>query len=316
MYGFGEAERILGNAFKALNVKREEIVVTTKLFWGEGRGGSVMDHIMHYKTKGVNESGLSRKKVIESTRAALKRLQLDYVDVIYAHRPDQFTPLEETCRAFSWVIDQGWAFYWGTSEWDADTIMEAIGICERLGLHPPCVDQCQYNMTVRGRMENDYRSLFEKHGYGTTVWGPMAGGFLSGRYNDGNIPDDSRFNKFDPFWGKSIPARMFTGENKEKILRICRGLAEIAAELGYTQAQLALAWVLASTDVSTLIIGFSKLEQLEENIKALELYGKWNKELEARIEALLGNAVETRLDFRQFCPLTSRRLTAVFDAKK
>jgi aryl-alcohol dehydrogenase-like predicted oxidoreductase len=149
---------------------------------------------------GLNQVGLSRKHIIEGTKGALKRLQLDYVDIMFAHRPDIHTPLEEVVRGFSWIIEQGYAYYWGTSEWDSDTIAEAILIAERLGLHPPVAEQCQYNMLSRGKMEKEYRSLFEKYKYGTTVWSPLAQGFLSGKYNDGSIPDDSRVNKWDPVW--------------------------------------------------------------------------------------------------------------------
>lgn len=201
MYGFGEAETLLGNSLKELNVKREEIVISTKLFWGPHKGGP-LDHFQYYTKMGLNQSGVSRKHIIEGTRNCLKRLQLDYVDIIFSHRPDFNTPLEETCRAFSWIIDQGYAFYWGTSEWDADLIVEAIQICQRLNLHPPVVEQCQYNLLTRDKMEKEYRSLFEKYKYGTTVWSPLAQGFLSGRYNDGNIPDDSRVKNWDPFWSQ------------------------------------------------------------------------------------------------------------------
>lgn len=265
---------------------------------------------------GQNQVGLSRKHIIEGTKASLKRLQLEYVDLIFAHRPDIHTPLEETVRAFSWVIDQGLALYWGTSEWDADTIVEAIQIADRLGLHGPKAEQCQYNMIFREAMEKGYRSLFEKHRYGSTVWSPLAQGFLSGKYNDGNIPQDSRVNKFDAMWGSILVHRYFTGKTKEQIIKVGLGLAEIAKELGYTQAQLALAWVLSNTDVTTLIIGFSKVEQLEENIKAIEIYHKWDKALEARIEALIDNAPEHRVDFRQFAPTAQRREVSVFGVKK
>ena len=160
-------------------------------------------------------------------------------------------------------------------------------------------------------MEKDYRSLFEKHGFGSTVWSPLAQGFLSGRYNDGEIPEDSRIKKWDPFWSNTILYRYFVGKKKDEIMRVGQGLATIAKELGCTQAQLALAWVLASHDVSTLIIGFSKVEQLEENVKAIEIYQKWNKDLEARIQTLLGNNPEPRIDFRCFAPLPQRRDIAI-----
>ena len=165
-------------------------------------------------------------------------------------------------------------------------------------------------------MEKEYRSLFEKYKYGTTVWSPLAQGFLAGKYNDGNIPDDSRFNRWDPFWSGWLIHTYFSGASKEKIIKVGTGLAAIAKELGYTQAQLALAWVLVNTDVSTLIIGFSKIEQLEENVKALELYHKWNKDLEGRINALLENDPEPRIDFRCFAPTPQRREVAVFGKRQ
>ena len=165
-------------------------------------------------------------------------------------------------------------------------------------------------------MEKDYRSLFEKYGYGTTVWSPLAQGFLSGKYNDGVIPDDSRFKKWDPFWSNWVEHAYFSGEKKEKLIKICRGLAEIAKEEGYTQAQLALAWVIASNDVSTLILGFSKLSQLDENIKALELYHKWSKTLEGKIEKLLENPVDPTINHRSFGPVAQRREIAVFGEQK
>jgi len=137
-------------------------------------------------------------------------------------------------RAFSWVIDQGYAFYWGTSEWDADTITEAIQIAERLGLHKPVAEQCQYNAINRKRFEKEYRSLFEKYHYGTTTWSPLAQGFLSGKYNDGNIPEDGRLSYSDPFIKSFLEYEFFSGDKKSEIIRIGTGLAEIAKELGYT----------------------------------------------------------------------------------
>jgi aryl-alcohol dehydrogenase-like predicted oxidoreductase len=168
----------MGKAFKELGLKRETLVVSTKLF-------KIGDEI--------NESFMSRKHIIEGTRNSLKRLQLDYVDVIFSHRPDFQTPLEETCRAFSWLIDQGLALYWGTSEWPASFISEAIGLCEKLNLHKPICEQPQYNLFVRERFEKEYKHVFQNHRYGTTIWSPLAGGILCGKYNDGVIPEESRF---------------------------------------------------------------------------------------------------------------------------
>ena len=147
-------------------------------------------------------------------------------------------------------------------------------------------------------MEKEYRSLLEKHHYGTTVWSPLAQGFLSGKFNDGNIPEDSRAKKWDPFWGNWLVYNFFSGSKKEDLLRICKGIAELSKELGYTQAQLCIAWCLASRDVSTVLFGFSSFEQLDSNIKALELYNKWDKEIEAKVEAVLNNQPEPRVDFR------------------
>ena len=315
MYGFGEAETLLGQAFKDLQVKRQEIVVSTKLFWGAGPG-TPMERFAYYRGIGNNQSGLSRKHIIEGVKNSLQRLQLDYVDVLFAHRYDRETPLEEICRAFSWVVDNNLATYWGTSEWDPETIVEAIQLCDKLGLHGPVAEQCEYNMLNRKKMEKDYRSIFEKYGYGTTVWSPLAQGFLSGKYNEGFVPEDSRIKKWDPFWSTYIEQAYFSGEKKEKLLKICRGLAEIAKEEGYTQAQLALAWVIASNDVSTLILGFSKISQLDENVKALELYNKWSKTLEGKIEKILENPVDPAINFRVFAPIPQRREIAVFGQQK
>jgi voltage-dependent potassium channel beta subunit len=319
MYGFGEAENLLGHAFKAVGVKREEIVVSTKVFFGAGEGrdtGVEFRFGSYYRTIGINQSGLSRKHVIEGALGGLRRLQLDYVDIIFAHRPDRSTPLEEICRAFSWLIDNNKAFYWGTSEWDVETIAEAIQLCQRLGLHAPVAEQCQYNMLNRKRVEKEYRSLFEKYSFGTTVWSPLAQGFLSGKYNDGKIPEDSRVTKWDPFWSNWLQYEYFSGEKKEKLIKVCLGLAEIAKAEGYSQAQLALAWCLASRDVSTVILGISKLDQLDENVKAVELYQKWNKTLEGKIEGLIQNPVDPTMEFRTFTPAPQRREIAVFGEKK
>lgn len=242
IYGFGSAEIQMGKAFKELGLKREELVVSTKIF----KIGP-----------GVNDAFLSRKHIMEAINAQLKRLQLDYVDVLFCHRPDYETPLEETCRAMHSVIEQGKAFYWGTSEWAADRISKAIEICERLGLHKPIVEQCQYSMLARQRFENEYRFLFQEYKYGTTIWSPLAGGILSGKYNSGDIPEGSRFDNhknLDTIWQKHM------GEGaKEKTLKILNALGDIAKDLGYTQAQLALAWAIANKDVSTCILGFTRL---------------------------------------------------------
>jgi len=177
LYGFGVAETSLGKALKQLNVQREKIVVSTKIFT-IGRD--------------PNDSFLSRKHIIEGLRNSLKRLQLDYVDVVYCHRYDRYTPLEETCRAMDWVINQGLAHYWGTSQWSASQIMEAYKICDKLNLISPVVEQSNYNMMVRDRIEGELRDLFNRYRMGATIWSPLESGILAGRYLNG-IPDDSRY---------------------------------------------------------------------------------------------------------------------------
>lgn len=173
IYGTGNAETQMGQAFKELGYRREDLVVSTKLF----KCGA-----------GVNDTFLSRKHIVEGLRNSLKRLQMDYVDVIFCHRPDYDTPLEETVRAMSYVIDQGMAFYWGTSEWPADRISKAIELCERLNLHKPIVEQPQYSMFWRTSFEKDYRRVFGEYKYGSTIWSPLAGGLLTGKYNEGVVP--------------------------------------------------------------------------------------------------------------------------------
>lgn len=190
---------------------------------------------------------------------SLKRLQLDYVDIVFCHRPDFETPLEETVRALHYIIEQGKAFYWGTSEWPADRIAKAIEICERLNLHKPVVEQPQYHQLARDRFEKEYRRIFGEYKYGSTIWSPLAGGILTGKYNSGDIPEGSRYAKdkhgadLDPIW-----AKYFSEEKKANTLEKLNKLGDLAKELGYSQAQLALAWAIANRDVSTCLLGFTK----------------------------------------------------------
>ncbi|CDW91092.1 aldo keto reductase family protein [Stylonychia lemnae] len=294
-YGLGNAETQMGKAFKELNLPREELVVTTKLFkLGDG----------------PNDGFLSRKHIQEGLKNSIKRLQLDYVDVVYCHRPDFNTPLEETCRAMHDQIEKGRAFYWGTSEWPADRISKAIELCTRLRLHKPIVEQCQYSMLCRDRFEKEYRRLFSETKYGTTIWSPLAGGILSGKYNDGNIPEGSRYDNhkiLDRIW------QLFMGEAKrESSLKKLNALEKVAKELGYTQAQLSLAWAIANTDVSTCILGFTKLSQVDENLKSIELLRKWNQEIENKVTSILENNPEPDMDWRKWAPMEQRRAISLY----
>ena len=289
LYGFGLAETSLGKALKELNVQREKIVISTKLFT-IGRD--------------PNDSFLSRKHIIEGLRNSLKRLQLDYVDIVFCHRYDRYTPLEETCRAMDWVINQGLAHYWGTSQWTASQIMEAYKICDKLNLIPPVVEQCHYNMMKRDIVESEYRDLFKRYKMGSTIWSPLESGILAGRYLN-EIPQDSRYNlKNDSAPVNIQPYLDNKKEWDEKLLKL-KDIAE--KKLNCSLAQLAIAWILANPDCSSIILGSSKVSQLEENIKAVEVYKKLTKELFLEIEKILDNAPKGEIDYRDWKELPSRR---------
>ncbi len=265
-YAAGNAEVVMGNVIKKLGWRRESVVVSTKIFWGGN---------------GPNDTGLSHKHVIEGVNSALRRLQMDYVDLVFCHRPDPETPIEETVRAMDIVIKQGKAFYWGTSEWSAAEIMAADGIARQYGLTPPSMEQPQYNMLWRDRFEREYAPLYRDLGYGTTIWSPLASGVLTGKYNDG-IPEGSRASLQGYEWLRNSAV---TPERIEKV----RQLKPIADELGCTTAQMALAWCLTNPNVSTVITGASRAEQVHENMKALDVLPKLTDEVLERIEAVLDN---------------------------
>jgi len=268
-YAAGEAEVVMGKAIKELGWRRESIVVSTKIFWGGD---------------GPNDLGLSHKHVIEGVNSALRRLQMDYVDLVFCHRPDPNTPIEETVRAMDIVVKQGKALYWGTSEWSAAEIMRADALARQYGLTPPTMEQPQYNMFVRERVEKEYALLYQELGYGTTIWSPLASGLLSGKYNDG-IPTDSRAALEGYEW-------LQQGITPERITKV-RQLQPIAAELSSSLAQLALAWCLMNPHVSTVITGASRPAQVVENMKAVEVAARLTPEVMARIEAVLANAPTT-----------------------
>lgn len=265
-YAGGEAEVVMGNVIKKLGWERESYVVSTKIFWGGN---------------GPNDTGLSHKHVIEGANKALKRLQLDYVDLIFCHRPDPNTPIEETVRAMDILIKQGKAFYWGTSEWSAAQIMRADALARQYGLTPPSMEQPQYNMFARERFEKEYAILYRELGYGTTIWSPLASGLLTGKYDNG-IPEGSRATLSGYEWLRSS----VTDEDRvEKV----KQLIPVAKELGCTRAQLALAWCLKNPNVSTVITGASRPEQVRENMKALEVVPKLTPEVMNHIDSILQN---------------------------
>ncbi len=277
-YARGEAERVMGNVIKKAGWKRSDLVISTKIFWG----GS-----------GPNDRGLSRIHIIEGTKASLERLQLDYVDLLFCHRPDIHTPIEETVRAMNYLIDQGKVFYWGTSEWSADKIMEAWAVARRENLIPPLMEQPEYNMFNRKRVEQEYARLYQEFGLGTTIWSPLDSGMLTGKYNQG-IPKDSRLDLEGFDW---LREGYESQEGQEKIGKVGQ-LMPIAEELGCTVAQLALAWCLVNRDVSTVITGASRPEQVEENMASLEVVPKLTDEVLERIEKILDNKPKPESDFR------------------
>ncbi len=280
-YADGKAETIMGDVIRRAGWKRSDLVVSTKVFWGGG---------------GPNDTGLSRKHVIEGAAAALARLQLDYVDLVFCHRPDPRTPIEETVRAMNHLIDRGKAFYWGTSEWSADEIMEAVAVARREHLVPPQMEQPQYNMLHRERVEKEYARLYGAIGLGTTIWSPLASGLLTGKYDDGVGPAGGRANVKGLEWLRD----RLVGESAKSNLHKVKQLASIARELGCTRAQLAIAWCLKNPSVSTVITGATKPEQVVENMKALEVAGKLTPGMMDRIEGILQNRPRPVPDYRSW----------------
>lgn len=278
VYADGNAEIVMGNVIKRAGWKRSDLVVSTKIFWGG---------------EGPNDSGLSRKHIIEGTNAALKRLQMDYVDLIFCHRPDIHTPIEETVWAMNQVITQGKAFYWGTSEWDAQQITEAIGIARREHLIPPLMEQPQYNMFHRERVEKEYAPLYKQFGLGTTIWSPLASGLLTGKYNQG-IPDGTRATLEGYEW---LRKRFESPEAQIELTKVQK-LVPIANQLDCSMAQLAIAWCMKNPNVSTVITGASRKQQVQENMIALDVAEKLTPEVMEQIEAILDNKPKPASDFR------------------
>ena len=259
-YGRGEAERVMGRIVK--DYKRSDLVLSTKLFWGGA---------------GPNDEGLSWKHLMEGIDASLKRLELEYVDLLFCHRPDPHTPIDETVRAMDLIVRSGRAFYWGTSEWPAEAIEEAHRLARELGCIPPVMEQPEYNLLCRDRVEVEYAPLYEKHGMGTTTFSPLASGILSGKYQNG-IPAGSRLEREG--WLRD----RLTEQNLGRV----RALEGVARELGCSLAQLSIAWCLANPRVSTVILGASGPEQLAENLGALEARERLGAETLAAVEDALG----------------------------
>ena len=267
-YANGKAEIVMGKILKRRGWGRDTFLVSSKVFWG----GDL-----------PNQEGLSRKHVIEACHAALRRLRVEYLDLYFCHRPDPNTPIEETVRAMSDLIAQGKVLYWGTSEWSAKEVTEAYRIARELQLVPPTMEQPQYNMFHRERVEKELAPLCKRFGLGLTVWSPLASGLLTGKYNDGD-PGGTRISLKEYAWLRDL----FENEDARKRLAKVKKLAKVADDLGTTLPRLGLAWCLKNPNVSTVITGASKPAQVTENMKAGALVDKLDGAVMQRIEAILG----------------------------
>jgi len=268
-YAAGESERIMGRALRRLGWSRDSYCVSSKVFWGG---------------KLPTQRGLSRKHIRDACHAALERLQVDYLDLFFCHRPDLDTPIEETVRAMNDLIAQGKVLYWGTSEWSADQIVEAHGVARALGLAGPTMEQPQYSMLVRDKVEREFARLYGTFGLGTTIWSPLASGILTGKYAQG-VPKGSRMALPEYEW---LRERLESPEGQANVAKASE-LAPVARDLGCSLAQLAIAWCLANPHVSTVILGATSVDQLRENLGALDALEKLTPEALAFIEGILGN---------------------------
>lgn len=269
VYAAGASEEIMGDALKNLGWGRDTYTVSSKAFWGGDK---------------PTQRGLSRKHLTDACHAAMKRLKVDYLDLFFCHRPDESTPIEETVRTMNDLILQGKILYWGTSEWSAQQIMEAYGVARQYGLIPPTMEQPEYNMFNRHKVESDYRRLYDGIGLGTTIWSPLASGLLTGKYANG-IPDGTRAKLPGYGWLKD----KFESEDGQKKIRQAGELGNIAGEIGVSLTNMAIAWCAVNPNVSTVILGASNMDQLKENLKSLDAVSALTPEVMARIEAILGN---------------------------
>jgi voltage-dependent potassium channel beta subunit len=323
VYAAGKAETVMGQVLKRMfeqdGIQRSDVVISTKIFWGTP--------YYHAQANKANLKGLSRKHLIEGIKGSLKRLDLDYVDVVFAHRPDSHTPMDEIVRGFNWIIDKGYAFYWGTSEWSSEEIRQASEVAEKLNLIGPCAEQPQCklnnnkkmsflilvcfffldNMLHRTRFEVEYARLYQPPiSYGTTIWSPLASGLLSGKYSN------KQFDKADSRLGAQanvstwLRTSLQSGEsmngleekNVDRIMDIIENLKPIAEKLGATLAQLALAWGAKNPNVSTVITGASRSSQVIENFKALTIIPKLTPDIMEEIEQVLKNKPQQPKDWK------------------
>jgi voltage-dependent potassium channel beta subunit len=270
IYSRGQSEIVMGEILKKKNWRRDSYTVSSKAFFGLGG-----------KELKPTQQGLSRKHLVEACEQALQRFQLSYLDLYFCHRPDKQVPIEEVVWTMHNLIQQGKILYWGTSEWSAQEIMEAHVAAQRYNLIGPTMEQPQYNMLCRDKVEVEYSQIYKTVGLGTTIWSPLASGVLTGKYNDG-FPTDTRLGIEGMDWLKD---RTLTAENIEK----AKKLSVVSKDIGLSLPVLAIAWCLKNENVSTVILGASKTNQLTENFKALEAKQKLTTEVMEKIELILGN---------------------------
>jgi voltage-dependent potassium channel beta subunit len=271
VYAEGKSEEVMGKILKKMGWSRDSYILSSKAFFG----------IKGLKDSKPTQRGNNRKHLTEACNQALQRLQTDYLDLFFCHRPDKSTPIEETVRTMNTLIEQGKILYWGTSEWSAQEIMEAHMVAKDLRLIGPTMEQPQYNMFTREKVEKDFSQIYKTVGLGTTIWSPLASGILTGKYNDG-IPEDARLNREELSWLKDSSV---VEENLNKV----KQLGKLADELGMSMPLMALAWCIKNPNVSTAILGASKTSQLKENLKAPEAKEKLTDDVMERIEEILGN---------------------------
>lgn len=268
-YEAGGSERVMGDALARLGIPRDEFCLSSKVFWGGSK---------------PTQLGLSAKHVTDACHAALRRLQVDYLDLYFCHRPDLDTPIEETVRAMHNLVQQGKILYWGTSEWSAQQIMQAYGIARQYNLTPPQMEQPEYNLFNRDKVEDEYRALYDEIGLGTTIWSPLASGVLTGKYNRG-LQAEGRLNLPGYEWLKKLYQ---SRSGQEKLAKV-QELTALAGELDLPLHHLALAWCLKNPNVSTVLLGASRLEQLQDNLQALDALKLLDDDAINAIEVIVGN---------------------------
>jgi voltage-dependent potassium channel beta subunit len=276
-YESGNSEILMGQALKELSWSRDTFIVSSKVFWGGSK---------------PTQRGLSRKHVTDACHAALKRLQVEYLDLYFCHRPDIDTPIEETVRAMHDLVQQGKVLYWGTSEWRAQQITEAWAVAKDLGITPPTMEQPQYNLFERRKVEGDYAPLYDSFGLGATIWSPLASGFLTGKYNNG-IPADSRVMLPGYEW---LREELESPKGRDQLAKVS-ALSDLASQVGLPIHHLALLWCLSNPNVSSVILGASRQEQLVDNLSALESKALLTPDAIEKIEAIMQNKPEASARF-------------------